>query len=172
MTMPALTYQELNNQNPEKIFNIKTFVLNSQNWQSVRPDLNILFKNWKKYKFDEHIQDYLPNTKGIYIFFVEPNFPFLPETRYLMYVGEVSGTNTFHNRFYDYVSGIGSKKHRRNIQLLTNLWPDHTWVYVYELNLPDKDITDIEDNLIDNINPPMNNKFKAKAAKNSRSIYN
>ena len=35
----------------------------------------------------------------------------------------------------------------------------------------DDEIEAIEDNLIDNIVPPLNNKVKAKAAKNSRSIY-
>ena len=161
--MAALTYQELNNQNPEKIFNIKTFVLNSQRWSMVRSDLKSLFKNGIRIRFDENIQNHLPKTKGIYIFFVEPQLPFAPETRYLMYVGEVTGEDTFHHRFYDYVAGIGSTKHRRNIQLLTNLWPKNTWVYVYELSLPDDEITAIEDNLIDNIVPPFNNKFKAKS---------
>lgn len=170
--MCTLTYQELNDLNPEKVFNIKSFVLNSQRWGLVRPDLKILFQNGKRIKFDKNIQSQLPKTKGIYIFFVEPQFPFAPETRYLMYVGEVTGHNTFYNRFYDYVSAIGDKNHRRNIQLLTNLWPGNTWVYVYELDLPDKEITAIEDNLIDNIIPPLNNKFKVKSSQSSRSIYN
>ena len=55
--------------------------------------------------------------------------------------------------------------------LLTNLWPNKTWVYVYPLDVTDDEIEAIEDNLIDNIVPPLNNKVKAKAAKNSRSIY-
>jgi hypothetical protein len=55
--------------------------------------------------------------------------------------------------------------------LLTNLWPNKTWVYVYPLDATDDEIEAIEDNLIDNIVPPLNNKVKAKAAKNSRSIY-
>lgn len=169
--MPALSYIQLNNDNPEKIYNIRTFVLNAQTWVNVRSDLQQLFSNRTRYKFDENIIQALPNTKGIYIFYVEPNFPFLPETRYIMYVGKVTCTDTFHNRFYDYVSGIGNKKKRRNIQLLTNLWPDNTWVYIYELDLSDDEITAIEDNLIDNIIPPLNNKFKAKSAQNSRSIY-
>lgn len=169
--MEALSYEELNNDNPEQIYNIKTFVLNLQSWKEVRTDLGVLFRNGQRFKFDEHIQEQLPKTKGIYMFFVEPKFPFQPEVRYLMYVGKVTGTNTFQNRFYDYVSGIGCHNQRRNIQLLTNLWPNKTWVYVYELELSDDEIENIEDNLIDNIIPPMNNKFKAITAKNSRSIY-
>lgn len=169
--MAVLSLEELNNDNPEKVFRIESFVLNHQSWINVRKDLTILFQKGKKFKFDEKIQSALPSTRGIYIFYVEPEFPFLPETRYLMYVGRVIGSNTFKKRFYKYVSAIGNHAVRRNIQLLTNLWPDKTWVYVYELNLTDEEITAIEDNLIDNIVPPMNNKFKSTKAKNSRSIY-
>lgn len=169
--MTPLSYEELNNDNPEQIYNIESFVLNLQSWKDVRDDLRVLFQNGQRFKFDEHIRDSLPRTKGIYIFFVEPQFPFQPEVRYLMYVGKVVGSNSFHHRFYEYVSGIGSHSIRRNIQLLTNLWPDKTWVYVYELNMTDDEIEKIEDNLIDSIVPPMNNKFKAITAKNSRSIY-
>lgn len=169
--MGALSLSELNNDNPEKVSNINTFVLNNESWTNVRADLSILFNGGKKFKFDENIQSLLPPTKGIYIFYVEPEFPFFPEARYLMYVGRVIGSNTFKKRFYKYVAAIGSHKERRNIQLLTNLWPDKTWVYVYELDLKDDEITAIEDNLIDNIIPPMNNRFKSSKAKNSRSIY-
>lgn len=169
--MAVLTLEELNNDNPEKVSRIESFVLNHKFWINVRKDLSILFQKGKKYKFNKNIQSVLPSTRGIYIFYVEPEFPFLPEVRYLMYVGRVIGSNTFKKRFSEYVSAIGSHKGRRNIQLLTNLWPDKTWVYVYELNLADEEITAIEDNLIDNIIPPMNNKFKSTEAKNSRSIY-
>lgn len=169
--MGALSLSELNDDNPEKVSNINTFVLNHEAWINVRTDLSTLFKHGKKFKFDENIQSILPSTKGIYIFFVEPEFPFSPEVRYLMYVGRVIGTNTFKKRFYKYVTAIGSHTERRNIQLLTNLWPNKTWVYVYELDMKDDEITAIEDNLIDNIIPPMNNKFKSSKAKNSRSIY-
>ena len=102
--MTPLSYEELNNDNPEQIYNIESFVLNLQSWKDVRDDLRVLFQNGQRFKFDEHIRDSLPRTKGIYIFFVEPQFPFQPEVRYLMYVGKVVGSNSFHHRFYEYVS--------------------------------------------------------------------
>ena len=88
-----------------------------------------------------------------------------------MYVGKVTGTDTFFHRFYEYVSNIGNLNQRQNTMLLTNLWPEKTWVYVYPLDLSDKEIESIEDNLIDNIVPPLNNRVKATSAHNSRSIY-
>ncbi|PXV61100.1 hypothetical protein CLV62_12634 [Dysgonomonas alginatilytica] len=171
--MTALSISDLNNLNPEKIYNIKTFVLNLSSWLNIRNDLNVILQNPIKVRFDSNIQAHLSSRKGIYMFFVEPNFPFTPEARYLMYVGRVISDNTFKKRFYDYVNAIGNRNKRRNIQLLTNLWPNKTWVYYYELDhLSDDEITAIEDNLIDNVIPPMNNKFKIKEAVNSRSIYN
>lgn len=165
--MNTLSLQEINDAYPEKVYNIKSFVLNIKTWSNVHKKLS----TGRRFKFDEHICKILPQTKGIYIFYVEPEFPFLPETRYLMYVGKVTGTNTFSNRFHEYVSSIGNIDTRKNIMLLTNLWPEKTWVYVYSLNLSDKEIEAIEDNLIDNIVPPLNNRVKAKSAQNSRSIY-
>lgn len=169
--MRALSLQEINNAYPEKIYNLESFVLNINTWQNVRQDLSVFFQNGLRLKFDEHIRESLPKTRGIYIFFVEPNFPFLPETRYLMYVGKVTGSDTFFNRFYEYVSDIGKLNQRQNTMLLTNLWPEKTWVYVYTLDLSDSEIESIEDNLIDNIVPPLNCRLKAKEAQNSRSIY-
>lgn len=169
--MKALSLQEINDAYPEKAYNIESFVLNINTWSNVRQELGGLFHDCLRLKFDENIRDSLPKTKGIYIFFVEPNFPFLPETRYLMYVGKVTGTNTFFHRFNEYVSSIGNLNQRQNTMLLTNLWPEKTWVYVYPLDLSDKEIESVEDNLIDNIVPPLNNRVKAKSAHNSRSIY-
>lgn len=65
--MTPLSYEELNNDNPEQIYNIETFVLNLQSWRDVKDDLRVLFQNGQRFKFDEHIQDSLPKTKGIYI---------------------------------------------------------------------------------------------------------
>lgn len=173
--MPVLTRNQLTELNPEIIYNISTFVLHYELWQNLDSNLRNILYVPVRIQFDENIRDNLGvirNKKGIYMFFVEPEFPFAPQANYLMYVGRVIGSNTFFRRFYEYVSAIGNKNKRRNIQLLTNLWPGKTWVYFYELNLADNTIEEIEKNLYDNIIPPFNNQFKARRALNSRSIYN
>lgn len=170
-----LTKSQLNNINPDLIFEINNYVLHIELWRNIKTATKNALKavKPKKILFDGNIQKHLSKTaKGIYIFTVEPEFEIVPTSIHLMYVGKVEASNTFHKRFYDYVGAIGLVDKRRNIQLLTNLWPGKTWVYVYELALTDKEIVDIEDNLIDSIVPPLNNKFKLKQAKNSRSIYN
>ncbi|WDF54885.1 hypothetical protein [Mucilaginibacter sp. KACC 22063] len=173
--MPVLTRKELSELNPEKIYNIQTFVLHHELWANIDPALNAILNAPVKLAFDSTIRTRLGalrNSRGIYMFFVEPEFPFIPSCNYFMYVGRVISGNTFFKRFYDYVSSIGNKKKRRNLQLLTNLWPGKTWVYFFELNLSDTRIAAIEANLFDNIVPPLNNQFRAKRALNSRSIYN
>lgn len=166
-----LSIEQINESRIDSRYNIESFVLNIKAWTNIKTELSELFRGGQKFKFDSHICELLPNTKGIYIFYVEPDFPFLPETRYLMYVGKVTGTNTFHNRFYKYVEGIGDSSQSENKMLLTNMWPGKTWVVVYPLDMDDDAIKTIEDNLIDNIVPPLNCTVKATSAKNSRSIY-
>lgn len=173
--MPVLSRDKLSELNPEKIFNLQTFVLHFELWKNVDSSLINILNNPVKLAFDENIRNnlgHLKDLKGIYVFIIEPDFPFVPKVNYLVYVGRVIASDTFFKRFYDYVKAIGNKNKRRNIQLLANLWPGKTWVYFYELNLSDSRISTIEENLFDNILPPLNNQFKAKRAKNSRSIYN
>lgn len=170
-----LTAKQLISLNSDIVYNIKNYVLNINLWRklSAQTQKHLKKVSPKKYPFDGNIQSSLSKTaKGIYIFAVEPDLKIIPEISHLLYIGKVEGSNNFHQRFYDYVGAIGHKDKRRNIQILTNLWPGKTWVYVYELTLTDKQIVEIEDNLLDSIVPPLNNKFKLKGAKKSRSIYN
>lgn len=172
----ALTPKQLISINPAKVFDIENYVLNIDLWKKFKKTVKNKLNKYppKKYLFDSNIRSNLSKkAKGIYIFTVEPDFQIIPEVVHLLYVGKVEASNTFYKRFYEYVNAIGKVDDtRRNIQLLTNLWPGKTWVYVYELALSDTEIVEIEDNLLDSIVPALNNKFKLKAAKNSRSIYN
>lgn len=172
--MPALSKDELVSLNADKIYKLP-FVLNLELWKNIDPTYSKILNAPVRLRFDEDIQSNLgtiKDKKGIYMFIVEPEFPFVPPVNYLVYVGRVTRKNTFRNRFYDYVSAIGDKRKRENIRLLTNLWPGKTWVYFYELSSqPDTKIIEIEKSLFDNIIPPLNNDFKSSRARNSRSIY-
>lgn len=117
-------------------------------------------------KFDVNIRGLMPNNihngKGIYMFFLEPSHPFPDDIfiRHLLYVGRVQGGRTNYNffrRFYSYVNAIGNKKAARNIMRLTNLWPDNTYVYYFDLSTrTDLDIVNIEQNIFNKIVPPLN----------------
>jgi hypothetical protein len=168
--MPALSREQLAMANLNLHYNLPLHP-NPYLWAKIAPNIRGKLDAYKKIKFDESIRDYLSTSaKGIYMFFVEPDFPFLPEVKYLMYIGRVIGTNNFKNRFGDYTSGIGEINQRRNKQILTNAWPNHTWVYVFELDLPDNEIEEIESTLINNIIPPCNVALEGTEARSTRSI--
>jgi hypothetical protein len=170
--MPVLSLDELNSVNPQKIYELP-LTLNINLWSNIK--LPSPLPKPIKLEFNENIRKTFPanlkNKKGIYFFMIEPDFPFTPEIKYLVYIGRVIKTNTFFKRFYDYVNAIGNYSVQRNKQLMTNAWPSKTYIYYYELT-NDSDIETIEQELIDKIIPPLNNKFFLKEAINTRSLYN
>ncbi|EDP97375.1 hypothetical protein U8527_03450 [Kordia algicida OT-1] len=172
--MPALSLDELNSVNPEKIYDLP-LTMNIDLWN--RFNLPIVLPNPVKIAFDENIRENLPrnikNKKGIYMFVVEPNFPFSPEINYLIYIGRVINNNTFFKRFYEYVKAIGNMNIKRNRQLMANAWYGSTNVYFYDLSeISDNDIADIENQLVNYIIPPLNVQYRIDEAQNTRSLYN
>ena len=175
MTMDVLTLKEINNSFPEKVYQF-LILHNPEWWEEI--DLEEL-PTPDRVKFDSNIQSNIPGgireNKGIYMFFLEPKQPFEPDVKNLIYIGRVKEGTTnfnFHKRFYDYVKNIGKLNASRNKVLLTNLWPNHTYVYFYSLNQKtDDEITEIEDILIKKILPPLNFKIGGKAGQ-TRQMYN
>jgi hypothetical protein len=171
--MPALSLEQINAQNPEKVYDLP-LTLNIQHWNAIA--LPIALPLPQKFAFDEGIRDRLPDTlkykKGIYMFVVEPSFPFTPRIDYLLYIGRVKNNNTFFSRFYKYVKSIGTNYAQRNIQLLTNLWPDRTYVYFFDINSTDEIITEVEKQLVRFIIPSLNNALFIEGAHNPRNILN
>lgn len=170
--MSVLTLEQLNDYNPEKIFDLP-LTLNINLWNSIT--LPISLPPPIKIEFNETLRSRLTadvkGKKGIYFFVIEPDFPFVPTINHLLYIGRVVKTNTFFKRFYEYVKAIGNQNVKRNRQLMANAWPNKTFVYYFVLN-NDREIEMIEQELIDKIIPPLNNKFSIKEATNTRSLYN
>ena len=172
--MAVLSIQEINNNFPDNRYMLNV-IHNPNLWTQINvSNLPIPIK----VKFDENIKVNIPNNiknhKGIYMFMIEPNHPFEPSIKNLVYVGRVrSGTTgfSFVKRFNDYSSLIGNSNGSLNKVLLTNLWPNHTFVYFFELNsLTDEEISEIEDNLIKNIIPPLNSAIGGKTEQ-TRNLY-
>lgn len=172
--MPVASLDDINNNFPENRYMLK--VIHTPNlWNRIGiPTL----PTPTKVKFDDSILASIPssiaNNKGIYMFFLEPNHPFLPKVHHLLYIGRVqSGTSnfSFKKRMYDYKATIGNVTRSLNKVLLTNLWPDHTFVYFYSLNhMTDQAIKDIESNLYKNIVPPLNAQIEGKTEQ-TRNLY-
>jgi len=84
-----------------------------------------------------------------------------------LYVGRVQEGNTnfnFFRRFYGYVKAIGNRSSARNKMRLTNLWPNHTYVYYFDLSdRSDEEIREIENIIINKIVPPLNEALEGEA---------
>ncbi len=172
--MAALSQEQLNSVNPEKIYDLP-LTMNIDLWGQF--NLPVALPNPIKLAFNENIRDNLPqiikNKKGIYMFLVEPNFPFTPDINYLVYIGRVISNNTFFKRFYEYVKAIGNMNVKRNRQLMANAWYGSTNVYFYDLSAAsDDDIKEVENQLVNYIIPPLNVQYRIDEAQNTRSLYN
>lgn len=175
--MPYLTRLEILQAYPENSTYRMSVHHEPDKWNNI---LNHNLGTPIRLKFDENIRDNMPanihNGKGIYMFFLEPSHPFPSSIlmRHLLYVGRVREGNTnysFFKRFYRYVEAIGNKDSARNIMRLTNLWPDHTYVYYFDLSAKtDTEISDIESNIFNNIIPPLNEELHG-GARITRQFY-
>ncbi len=169
--MAYLTHKEILLANPFNGAPHRMVVYHNPDWwnQIVNPNLGTPIR----LKFDENIRNNMPdnihNGKGIYMFFLEPNHPFPNDIlmRHILYVGRVQEKTSnfnFFKRFYYYVSAIGNRTVARNIMRLTNLWPDHTYVYYFDLsNKTDIEIVNIEKNIFNKIVPPLNEELHGEA---------
>ncbi len=156
----------------------RLMVVHNPDWWSEINDYNL--PQPVKIKFDNAVRDNMPDYihtgKGIYMFFLEPNYPFQADviSKHLLYVGRVqSGTTNFNffKRFYRYVKAIGNRSVALNTMRLTNLWPDHTFVYYFDLSdRTDEEIRTIENNLYNKIVPPLNEALEGNA-RLTRQLY-
>lgn len=146
-------------------------IYHNPNWWAEIINHNLI--NPVRMKFDENIRenmtDDIHSGKGIYMFFLEPNHPFPEDIRikHLLYVGRVQSGETnfnFFRRFYKYVNAIGDRTVARNTMRLINLWPDHTYVYYFNLsNRTDAEIVEIERNIYNKVVPPLNEALEGEA---------
>ncbi|MEM6737942.1 MAG: hypothetical protein AAGC64_12810 [Bacteroidota bacterium] len=175
--MPYLTFSEVIESYP--FGNPYTMLVHhNPNWWSQILDHDL--GDPIKLKFDQNIRDAMPENihrgKGIYMFCLEPDYPISDEvlSKHLLYVGRVQAGTTNYNffrRFLKYVRSIGNRAIARNTMRLTNLWPNHTYVYYFELSeKSDQDIVDIEKNIFNNIVPPLNEELHGEA-RLTRRLY-
>ena len=105
----------------------RKFLLWREQWDKYHSSISL---NWKCVKFERENRTQIPNSKGIYAFFVEPRIADFPSHGYLMYIGE-SGQDSNRNlreRFTDYFS---EKKgvNRATIEYMLNLWAGYLYFY-------------------------------------------
>lgn len=169
--MPYLTETEVRDAFPDSGPPLRLSVYNKIEWWD-EIILPIPLPAPTRLTFDDTIRNIMPanlrNSKGLYFFFIEPEHPLNLNISHLVYIGRVLGgaqnNHNFHTRFREYVNAIGNKTVKRNTMRMTNLWPNKTHVYFFELNhFTDAQIEFYEDLLIQKIVPPLNEKLSGTA---------
>jgi len=175
--MPYLTHNDILLAYPFGPPHRLQVVHNPDWWSEI---LNYNLPDPVKLQFSLDVRENMPDNihfgKGIYMFFLEPEhpFPIEVEMKHLLYVGRVQGGTTNYNffrRFYKYVKAIGDRTVALNTMRLTNLWPEQTFVYYFDLsNRSDDEIRDIESNIYNKIVPPLNEALEGNA-RLTRKLY-
>lgn len=127
------------------------FILDVTSWEGYPNSVNL---NWNIVKFEKGNKDYIPDSPGIYAFFIKPGIANLPENAYLMYIGKAGdrSNNTLKKRFIQYTY---ETKRPKLYELFTK-WKNYVYFCYAEITDPTSNLGDIEIELNDALNPPCN----------------
>lgn len=167
----ALTIQQIAQINAEDNYKFEAYISPS-NFLLVRAALrNCAVVNVERLSFEYNITDNLSfRKKGFYVFVIE-NMDMAPlNFCYLLYIGKVTKSDSFKNRFYNYRNSINKIESVKNILMLTNLWPDNTFVYFFEI-ADDSQIDDIEKVMINRLRPPFNEQYFTDKTVSNTVLY-
>jgi hypothetical protein len=114
---------------------------------------------WERVRFNEANKVSVPDSPGLYAFFIEPELADFPNHAYLMYIGKAGdkSRNTLRKRFMQYFQ---DKKRfdaaRPKINKLLNNWDGHLYFYFHEITDSSMDIAKLEKLLLDTFLPSCN----------------
>ena len=115
---------------------------------------------WQVYKLSELNRPSVPQRAGLYTLVVQPGIFGHPLCSYLMYVGK---TNSLHRRFGEYLREMNQATGRKKIVRLLNKYFDYVWFCFTEI--PESEISRVEDALLEAFMPPFNDRFPASVSR-------
>lgn len=113
--------------------------------------------NWKSVKFERENRSTIPESQGIYAFFVVPQVANFRNHAYLMYIGETGqdSNNNLREKFSEYFAYKRNHK-RPHIHRLLNKWDDYLYFYYAEIPHNTINLYELETMLLDTFQPPYN----------------
>jgi hypothetical protein len=155
--------------NKLKIFE-KSFTLSPQ---QLRKFVTTAKVDWKKVKFTQGNNRFIPPARGIYAFVVEHNISQLPPHGYVMYVGITGDTGSSHNlrrRYGNYLRDRRVDK-RPGVHYMLNNWAPS--LYFHYAVIADKrySLSRLETEMADALIPPFNTQdFSAEIRKAKKAF--
>ena len=141
----------------------QTFTLWATGWENYPVSVSL---NWKSVKFERENRTTIPETQGLYAFFIEPQVADFRNHGYLMYIGETGqdSDNNLRARFSEYFSYKSNYK-RPHIHWLLNRWEGYLYFYYVEIPHNTMNLNELETMLLDTFLPPYNLKdFSAEVS--------
>lgn len=124
--------------------------------------------NWKCIPAKKGNAPSLPERQGVYAFVVKSQIANLSWSGYILYVG-MTEKQTFSERFAQYFAETKRAKPRYWIKEMFQLWKKHLFYYYAETSVGDA--KKIEDDLLEALLPPNNEKFPGTIGKVKKEIY-
>lgn len=115
---------------------------------------------WKLIELSVSDTGLIPEESGLYSLVVRPGIFGHPACSYLMYVGK---TKSLRRRFREYRREMSNRKGRKKIVRLLNKYCDHIW-FCFTI-VPEPDISQVEDALLEAFMPPFNDQFPATVSR-------
>lgn len=142
----------------------QSFCLDIESWGKYK---NKVVLKWETVKFEKGSKNKVPDSPGIYSFFVKPGIAGFPENAYLMYIGKAGdeSNNTLRKRFMQYIYGMATDK-RPKLNWFLKTWGKK--LYFCYAPITDKrfKLGKIEEDLNDALIPPFNeNDFSTEVKK-------
>lgn len=135
--------------------------------------LNIKFRkvdsinvNWKSVKFLKVNKAKLNDTQGIYMFVLKTanKIDLNGNGQLILYVGQTKNLKQRFGQYFNYESSDEPSDFLKRCMVL--LWKGKLEFHYFETeSLTEKDLTNVEYDLIDSIVPPMNNRFRGELLK-------
>lgn len=128
--------------------------------QKYQADLQAYSGQWvPPFLFTNTARKHVPNTPGIYLFFIKPNYQVYPEQSFIAYVGySMNLQSRYEDYLYKYKNSDEPNYYERRLML--NVWEDCLfYTYIPLAGLTEKQIKLLEDKIIDSLVPPINRDF-------------
>ena len=141
-----------------------TFCLDIDSWKRYKSEVPL---KWKFVKFEKNNRDEIPESSGVYGFFIKPSVAGFQENSYLIYIGKAgdNSKNNLRKRFMQYYNGMkGDRRPKLNRAL--KKW--EKYIYFYYSSIADKrySLSKLEEDLNNAFVPPYNeNDFSTEVRK-------
>lgn len=127
---------------------------------------------WNQVDFLKNQKSIVPSVQGIYMFVVDISgrVSLNSTSQYVLYVGQAGDLRSRFLSYFNYIKSDKPSDFLKRCMVL--IWKGRLKFHYFQTqNLSDVDLTKVEFDLIDNIVPPINQRFRGRLLKKAIKLY-